>query len=279
MAHMNENEKQTRSDVGQEGRESGNGCIEGAQFITGEASCLDQVGPSQTNAAGWKIDVMASKVSNAYESMMSAQDGSTIISVKTANQRASQYILWTIAKALECDEIWKAFPEAPRYEVSTFGRIRNTETRRVLRPTRKIYLMIGLSMDNRRNRTVHSMVAKTFIGPRPPGLYINHKDGNKLNNRVDNLEYVTAQENDRHAMKLGLKAKGLRNGAYTKPHRVRRGEDHGQAKLTSHDVLAILRSLSDAKDTHEAIAARFGVDRTLIGKIKAREIWTHLSVE
>lgn len=96
---MNENEKQTRSDVGQEGRESGNGCIEGAQFITGEASCLDQVGPSQTNAAGWKIDVMASKVSNAYESMMSAQDGSTIISARFGVDR-------TLIGKIKAREIW-----------------------------------------------------------------------------------------------------------------------------------------------------------------------------
>lgn len=49
-----------------------------------------------------------------------------------------------------------------------------------------------------------TMVAKYFIGPRPPNMTINHKDGDKNNNAVSNLEYVTHLENMNHAAKTGL---------------------------------------------------------------------------
>lgn len=52
--------------------------------------------------------------------------------------------------------------------------------------------------------TVHSVIALAFIGPRPEGLVINHIDGDKLNNRPENLEYCTLSENHIHARLAGL---------------------------------------------------------------------------
>lgn len=51
---------------------------------------------------------------------------------------------------------------------------------------------------------IHALVAEAFIGPRPHGLMVNHKDGDKANNHLGNLEYVTRAENTRHAYQLGL---------------------------------------------------------------------------
>lgn len=67
------------------------------------------------------------------------------------------------------------------------------------------YLNVTLSVqDKTSNRRIHQMVMESFVGPRPPGLDINHIDGKKTNNRLSNLEYVTRTENLKHAYKLGL---------------------------------------------------------------------------
>ena len=51
---------------------------------------------------------------------------------------------------------------------------------------------------------IHTLVAKYFLGERPNGLVVNHIDGNKLNNKPSNLEYVTIAENIHHSIKMGL---------------------------------------------------------------------------
>ena len=68
------------------------------------------------------------------------------------------------------------------------------------------YLMVGLNGKGKsQNVTIHSMVAKAFIGDIPRGYNANHKDGNKLNNNLTNLEIITHRENCIHAFKNGLK--------------------------------------------------------------------------
>lgn len=52
-------------------------------------------------------------------------------------------------------------------------------------------------------RNVHQLVAEAFIGPRPEGMHINHKDSDKSNNHATNLEYVTPSENYWHAVEAG----------------------------------------------------------------------------
>lgn len=57
---------------------------------------------------------------------------------------------------------------------------------------------------NDRTRSIHSMVAETFIGERPDGYDIDHKDGNKLNNSVENLHYVSRKENQTNPNNKGM---------------------------------------------------------------------------
>lgn len=96
------------------------------------------------------------------------------------------------------------------YEVSNIGRIRriksenNTYIGRILSPRKKRYVDINLSKNGMvKTCRIHKFVAEAFIGPRN-GFQINHKDGNKHNNIVSNLEYVTPKENSAHARRLGL---------------------------------------------------------------------------
>ena len=53
-------------------------------------------------------------------------------------------------------------------------------------------------------RYVHSLVAQAFLGTQEKGITVNHKDGNKLNNHISNLEYCTYSQNNMHARKIGL---------------------------------------------------------------------------
>src|ERR1051326_2347282 len=103
-----------------------------------------------------------------------------------------------------------------------------------------------------KKRSVHLLVAEAFLGPRPKGMVINHKDGNKRNNNASNLEYMTQPDNLRHAWVTGL---------------MRKGEDRPETKLTNADVLEIKRLLTHRKLFHREIAERFGVKREVVSRI------------
>jgi len=86
------------------------------------------------------------------------------------------------------------------YQVSDLGQVRNTQTSKILHPTKlkngRIY--VTLSIDGfQRKCTVHSLVAAAFLGECPPGHEITHRDGEYSHNEVSNLEYVTRQESQK----------------------------------------------------------------------------------
>ena len=103
-------------------------------------------------------------------------------------------------------EIWQETTSNPNYVVSNTGRCRHKgsdydhSTR-----LKKGYLVTDLySQGKRRTERIHRLVAEAFV-PNPDGKpEVNHKDGNKLNNRADNLEWCTKKENCRHAWDNGL---------------------------------------------------------------------------
>ncbi len=109
---------------------------------------------------------------------------------------------------------------------------------------------------------VHHLVADAFIGPRPEGMQINHIDGNRNNNRKENLEYCTHSENTKHAHRTGL-IKTLR------------GERIGNSKLKEDDVLGI-KLLGRSLWTHREIADVFSVSPALVGLIIQGKRWAHV---
>jgi hypothetical protein len=69
----------------------------------------------------------------------------------------------------------------------------------------KGYPSVSLNKGGKKKTTpVHVIVAQAFLGDRPNGFHINHIDGNKENNHIDNLEYVSPKDNMRHSFALGL---------------------------------------------------------------------------
>lgn len=99
-------------------------------------------------------------------------------------------------------EIWKNFEN--NYAVSNKGNIRNNTTNTILIGDKNNIGYRRITTPNKRY-FIHRLVAEMFI-PNPDNKpVINHKDGNKLNNNVENLEWVTRSENDLHAYKLNLR--------------------------------------------------------------------------
>lgn len=117
-------------------------------------------------------------------------------------------------------EIWKPCPGYEGlYSVSAAGRVRRDVSRTrtkagynmKLTISRDGYATVGLSAPGRRERTlrVHRLVYEAHRGSIPKGCVINHLDGNKLNNNIENLECVTNAENIRHAFReLGRRRTG-----------------------------------------------------------------------
>lgn len=96
-------------------------------------------------------------------------------------------------------ETWKQIKDFPKYEVSDLGNVRNFKTKRVLRPyiSNTGYKMVCLRKDNKqRTVTLHRLVLKTFDPLEDDSIYlVNHKDWNKTNNKLENLEWVTHSQN------------------------------------------------------------------------------------
>lgn len=105
-------------------------------------------------------------------------------------------------------EVWKSIPGyEDQYEASTYGRIRSLprngtiKTKRVLSLNHKNsgYIDVTLNKDGKRTTThVHQLIAKTFIDNPENKPQVNHINGDKTDNRIENLEWATSRENIRH---------------------------------------------------------------------------------
>lgn len=176
----------------------------------------------------------------------------------------------------ECAEQWKPVVGWENvYEVSDLGRVRRVAPGRrtkpgyVRRPTlnRYGYMQIELCADGRPQLcTVHSLVCAAFLGPRPKGTQINHRNSNRADNRLANLEYVTQAENVRHSIASAV--------ATGRPHRGY-GQDSHAAKLNEEQVRTIRHLLSIGMPATK-IAPMFGVSDKAIGKIKHGLSWKHI---
>ena len=154
-------------------------------------------------------------------------------------------------------EQWKTHP-ATGLQVSTEGRVITRNKGMQLGDLSGGYYRVNR---NYRIWLVHRLVAETFI-PNPEGKpQVNHKNGNKHDNRVENLEWVTNGENQQHAYDTGLK-QGLK------------GELHGQNKLTGASVREIRQNTHGL--SQRALAAKYGVSRRAIRCVLDGTSWRHI---
>lgn len=178
-------------------------------------------------------------------------------------------------------EEWKPIRRYPFYEVSSLGRVRSIDRTvfyirhgQTIRANKKSvllrpkenkdgYLVVSLYNYSKEEKLcptpIHVIVARTFIGKKPKGKVIRHKDGDCRNNVPDNLRYGTSQQNSNDRTKHG---------------RTIMGESHHKARLTERQVFGI-RKLAKRKSL-VAIAKQYGVTPENIGCIVSRKTWKHV---
>lgn len=155
---------------------------------------------------------------------------------------------------MRTNEVWLSVRGyATKYTVSNQGRVWSLKNKKFLSPTSngKGYLSAQLGRSTR--RYVHRLVAEAFLDMKP-SQEVNHKDLDKGNNCLENLEIVTRQENQRH-MILGGK--------------------HNKAKLKPEDVISIFRiKEKDPWRTNQELADLFEVSKSTISSVLRKKTWS-----
>lgn len=172
-------------------------------------------------------------------------------------------------------EIWKDIVGYEGfYQVSNLGKIKGLDRfvssshnckrlvkGKIIKPTIRVcYHKVCLSKPNQIWQvSVHRLVALHFIENPENKPQVNHKNGIKTDNRVDNLEWCTTFENRQHAFDTGLQ-------------KAIKGEKHYISKLTEKDVLDIRKSSLLQRE----LSLIYGVHRVCISQVKLRKTWKHI---
>lgn len=175
-------------------------------------------------------------------------------------------------------EIWKDVPNyVGIYQVSNIGNVKSLDhyikskngkclkKGRILQKfkTKKGYLQTSLSKDTKRlNTGIHRVVALAFI-PNPENKpQVNHINGIKTDNRVENLEWCTNKENQIHAVKNKLSKHNL-------------AEKHHNSKLTNEDVIKVRQLHSIGFKNHE-LAKDYNISRTAMSNILRKKTYFNI---
>jgi len=184
------------------------------------------------------------------------------------------------------EEIWKTIRGFKYYQVSNYGRvkrlphkaapifrynqeIRNTLCEKILKSsksrTKRGYLSVTFQAATKSGvkvLSIHRLVAKYFI-PNPKRLpMVNHKDGVKFNNHVENLEWCTAKHNQNHAIEKGLLKQN--------------GEASVNAKLTEVEVVEIRRLWGTGNVTQKELSKVFQICPMQVCRIINKQRWKHI---
>lgn len=175
------------------------------------------------------------------------------------------------------EEIWKDIEGYEgMYQVSNKGNVKSLD-RKVLKGNGQVQIVIGKILKpidsghgynrvclykNGKSRaiSVHSLVLETFTHKREDRKVINHINGDKKNNNLNNLEWCTSKENTAHGFKNGL---------------MKTGEKHHQAKLKDIQILEIRHIYAEGKLSQRELAKKFDVTQATIYRIvnnKSRKV-------
>jgi len=125
------------------------------------------------------------------------------------------------------------------------------------------YLYVNLCHNCKsKKQYIHRLKAIAFLENKRNCKEVNHIDGNKLNNEIDNLEWVTSKENKEHAFKNNI-------NNY-------KGEKHKLSKLNSSDVFNIRKEYAEFKISHSKLALKYGVNQSVITRVINKTAWSHI---
>lgn len=152
------------------------------------------------------------------------------------------------------------------YEVSADGAVWSSRKRRWLKPyvtPHNGYLRVTLQRGGeKRGRYVHRIVCEAFHGPCPRGHQVAHRNGNRTDNRAENLRWLTPRQNTAEKEIHGT---------------MLRGASHGSTRLSVADVEDILRRLG-AGESHRSIAAIYKTTASHVWRIKEGKSWQAASM-
>lgn len=154
-------------------------------------------------------------------------------------------------------EFWSPIPGYENYRVSSCGVVKRQGRALKQHVTKLGYPLVRLYRNNvGRTFAVHTLVLIAFEGPPPEGYECRHLDGNRLNNRWDNLIWGTHADNCQDTVRHGRSTKGEKNP---------------RAKLTLADVKKIRRLRQRRGHSYRVLAELFSVSQWTIGRIIRRD--------
>lgn len=169
--------------------------------------------------------------------------------------------------------MWKVIDFASNYEISNEGEVRNKTTGKILkgRESKSGYLQVSIKIDETgkfTNKYIHRLVAEFFIKNPELKREVNHIDGNKLNNNVDNLEWVTSSENQLHRQHILNK-------------RITSNRKIGMYDMHTEQLLKVFNSVVEAGKFFEK--SRVNIDNALKHKNNQKTaygyVWKYLDQE
>ena len=161
-------------------------------------------------------------------------------------------------------EIWKDIKGYEGlYEISNYGEVWSERKQGLLKKGKSATGYYSVSLyKNKKQKIflVHRLVAITFIKNKENKELINHKDANKLNNHIDNLEWCTYKENNNHARNLKL-------------YPILKSEKSPKSKLCLNDVLNIRKYCSNNIKERKEFAKKYNVSQRTIYDVLVFRTW------
>jgi DNA-binding transcriptional regulator YiaG len=159
-----------------------------------------------------------------------------------------------------------------KYMITKTGKVYSCYSKIFMKPhqNKDGYLKVIINNNNNKkvNKTIHRLLMENFV-PNPENKKeVNHLDGNKQNNSLDNLEWLTRKENAQHASSLGL---------FNPVKTPMPGEKNGNSKLKEKDILEIRAAKGQV--TQGNLAIKYGISKSQIDRIQNGHYWNHVKNE